>query len=239
MMTDRTQNGTKFKALKAAFPFTLPVLIGYIVLGIAFGVILSGRGFEWWIAPLMALFIYAGSLQFVVIDLLAAAFNPLNAFVMALTVNVRHLFYGISMLGKFRDMGKEKPYMVLTLTDETYSLLCSVIPPEGVDRNWFYLSISALNQCYWVLGCTLGAIGGSFLNYDTSGFDFVMTALFIVILVEQWEQTRFHLPVLLGISVSLLSLLLFGSQNFILPAMAGIPAAMALFRGRIESGFQS
>ncbi len=238
-MKPEAKNNATINALKAALPYTFPVLVGYIVLGIAFGVILTGRGFAWWLAPVMGLFIYAGSLQFVAVELLASAFNPLNAFIMALTVNIRHLFYGISMLEKFRDTGKEKPYLVFSLTDETFSLLCSVTPPENVERNRFYFFISALNQAYWVLGCTLGAIGGSFLNQDTSGFDFVMTALFIVILVEQWEQTHFHLPVLLGIFISIGSLLIFGPQNFIVPAMAGILSAMALFRGKIEEGFRS
>ena len=229
----------KYKALKAAFPYTLPVMVGYIVLGIAFGIMLTGKGFQWWWASLMGLFIYAGSMQFVAIDLLTAAFNPLQTIVMTLTVNARHLFYGLSMLTKFRDMGKKKPYMVFSLTDETFSLLCAVVPPAGIDRNWFYLFISGLNQAYWVTGCTLGAIGGSFLHYDTAGIDFVMTALFIVIMVEQWEKTSFHQPVLIGISISILNLIIFGPQKFIIPSMIGILLVLSIFHRKIEAGILS
>lgn len=224
----------KVKALKAAFPYTIPVMIGYLFLGIGFGILLTGKGYPWWLSPLMALFIYAGSMQFVAIDIFSKAFNPLNALILTLTVNARHLFYGLSMLTKFKDMDQKKPYLIFALTDETYSLLCSTEPPQGIDRNWFYLFIALLDQIYWVTGCTLGAVAGSLLKFDTTGIDFVMTALFVVIMVEQWESSKNHLPVLIGIGVSAVCLLLFGKDLFILPSMISILAIVTIFRKSIE-----
>jgi len=187
------------------------------------------------VAPVMGLFIYAGSMQFVAVDLLSAVFNPFQIVIMTLTVNARHLFYGISMLNKFRSMGKKKPYMIFSLTDETYSLLCSAVPPQQADENWFYFFISALNQVYWVTGCILGAVGGSFLHYDTTGIDFAMTALFIVIMVEQWEKTSNHLPVMTGIVISVVNLLIFGPKNFIIPSMIVIFLILSLFPEKFRS----
>ena len=224
----------KVKALKAAFPFTIPVMIGYLFLGIGFGILLTGKGYPWWLSPLMALFIYAGSMQFVAIDIFSKAFNPLNALILTLTVNARHLFYGLSMLTKFKAMDQKKPYLIFALTDETYSLLCSTEPPQGIDRNWFYFFIALLDQIYWVTGCTLGSVAGSLVKFNTTGIDFVMTALFIVIMVEQWESSKNHLPVLIGIGVSAVCLLLFGKDLFILPSMISILIIMTVFRREIE-----
>jgi len=224
----------KVKALKAAFPFTIPVMIGYLFLGIGFGILLTGKGYPWWLSPLMALFIYAGSMQFVAIDIFSKAFNPLNALILTLTVNARHLFYGLSMLTKFKATDQKKPYLIFALTDETYSLLCSTEPPQGIDRNWFYFFIALLDQIYWVTGCTLGSVAGSLVKFDTTGIDFVMTALFVVIMVEQWESSKNHLPVLIGIGVSAICLLLFGKDLFILPSMISILVIVTIFRKSIE-----
>jgi 4-azaleucine resistance transporter AzlC len=224
----------KVKALKAAFPFTIPVMIGYLFLGIGFGILLTGKGYPWWLSPLMALFIYAGSMQFVAIDIFSKAFNPLNALILTLTVNARHLFYGLSMLTKFKATDQKKPYLIFALTDETYSLLCSTEPPQGIDRNWFYFFITLLDQIYWVTGCTLGSVAGSLVKFNTTGIDFVMTALFVVIMVEQWESSKNHLPVLIGIGVSAICLLLFGKDLFILPSMISILAIVTIFRKSIE-----
>ncbi len=234
-----TKPNPKIEAFKAAFPYSLPVMVGYVVLGIAFGIILIGKGFSWWLAPVMGLLIYAGSMQFVAVDLLSAVFNPFQIIIMTLTVNARHLFYGISMLDKFRSMGTKKPYMIFSLTDETYSLLCSAVPPKQADENWFYFFISLLDQIYWITGCTIGAIGGSFLHYDTTGIDFAMTALFIVIMVEQWESTSNHLPVITGIIVSIMNLILFGPKNFIIPSMVVIFLALVLFPKKFKSEISS
>lgn len=240
----------KKKAFRAALPCTLPVLMGYVFLGIAFGVLLAGKGFSPLWALLMSVFIYAGSMQFVAISIMAAPFAPLSSLLMTIMVNARHLFYGLSMLEPFRDMGKLKPYMIFSLTDETYSLLCGVKVPAGVDRKWFFFFISLLDQLYWITGSCIGAAAGNLIPFDSTGIDFAMTALFLVIFVEQWEAAtaqcqkqsalspvRYlmtHLPALLGIVITLACLLLFGAGNFLLFAMAGILASLLLFRRQCE-----
>lgn len=225
----------KKKALRAALPCTLPVLMGYIFLGIAFGVLLAEKGFSPLWAFFMSVCIYAGSMQFVAIGLLTAAFAPLSAFVMTLMVNARHLFYGLSMLSPFEKMGKLKPYMIFSLTDETYSLLCGIKVPEGVDRKWFFFFIALFDQLYWITGSCLGAVAGNLIPFDSTGIDFAMTALFLVIFVEQWESADSHLPALLGIGITLACLLIFGADNFLLFSMAGILAALLLFRRQLDS----
>jgi len=223
----------KRKAFTTAFPYTLPVFMGYLFLGIAFGVLLSSKGFHVGWALFMSLTIYAGAMQFVAIGLLIAPFGLLNAFIVTLTVNARHLFYGLSVLEKFKESGKFKPYMIFSLTDETYSLLCAVEPPENVNRKWFMFFIAVLNHSYWVLGSVLGAVAGSLITFDSTGIDFAMTALFIVIFVEQWESTKQHLPALLGVSISIISLLAFGSEHFIIYAMMGILASLLLLHKKM------
>ena len=224
----------KLKALKAAIPYTLPVMIGYVFLGIGFGILLTSKGIAWWWSPIMAIFIYAGSMQYVAVDLLASAFNPINALILTLTVNARHLFYGFSLLSRFQSYGKKKPYMIFALTDETYSVLSAANPPDDVNKEWFDFFIAMLNQIYWVLGCTIGAVGGAAIQFNSRGIEFVMTALFVVIMVEQWEKATNHLPVLIGISASVLSILLFGKDNFIIPAMVGIIIVLTLTRKQLD-----
>jgi len=223
----------KRRALKAALPYTIPVLMGYLFLGIAFGVLLVTRGFPGWLAPLMSITIFAGSLQFVAIGVLASPFNLATAALMTLMINARHLFYGLSMLDKFKHMGRRKPYMMFSLTDETYSLLCSVKVPDGVDRDWFYFFIAALDHSYWLFGGLIGALAGTVLTFDSTGIDFAMTALFLVIFVEQWERAKSRIPAVLGVVITLLCLLLVGQDKFILAAMAGIFVSLTLLRGKL------
>lgn len=220
----------KKQALRAAFPRTLPVLTGYLFLGIAFGILLAENGFSPFWALLMSIFIYAGSMQFAAIGLLTAAFAPLSALLLTLMVNARHIFYGLSMLEPFRKMGALKPYMIFSLTDETYSLFCGVRPPEEVDQKWFYFFIAALDQIYWIIGSCLGAAAGNLIPFDSTGIDFAMTALFLVIFVEQRENAGSRLPALLGIGITALCLAVFGPDKFLLFSMAGILAALLLFR---------
>lgn len=224
----------KFKNLRAAFPYTIPVLLGYIFLGIAFGILLSSQGYPFYLATLMSLFIYAGSMQFVTINLLTGGASILSAILMTLMVNARHLFYGLSMLEKFRTMKRKKPYMIFSLTDETYSLLCGLEPPSGTDKNSFYFWIALLNQSYWVIGSTVGAIAGSLITFDSTGIDFAMTALFVVIFVEQWETTKNHIPALLGLAVTLVCLIVFGATNFIVFSMIGIFILLSAGKPMIE-----
>lgn len=222
------------QVLRAAAPRTMPVLAGYLFLGIAFGLLLSSKGYGWGIALLMSVLIYAGSGQFVAVGLMTVPLDLGAAVLLTLLVNARHLFYGLSMLERFRDTGKWKPYLVFSLTDETYSLLCSVKVPEGMSKGSFYGAIAVLDHLYWIVGSVCGAAFGSLLALNVEGIDFVMTALFLVIFVEQWEERSDHGAALTGIGITALFLLLVGSQWFLLPSMGGILCMLTLLRGRLE-----
>lgn len=224
----------KIKAFKSAFPVTIPVLTGYLFIGIAFGILSHSNGYHTGWILLMSTLIFAGSMQFVAITLLTSSFNIIGVIFMTLMINARHLFYGLSMLDKFKEMGKKKPYMIFSLTDETFSLLCAVEPPEDVDPGWFYFFIALLNHGYWIAGSLLGGILGTVINFNTKGIDFVMTALFVVIFLEQWEEAKNHMPAMIGIVGSLICLVIFGAENFILPSMAVILISLTLFRKPIE-----
>ncbi len=223
------------KTLKTAFFKSLPIMAGYIVLGTGFGILLTSKGYARWWALLMSLTIYAGSMQYVAIDLLTAGASLISTALMTLMVNARHLFYGVSMLSRYRDTGKAKPYLIFALTDETYSLVCSAeLIPSGVDKKRYFLFVSLLNQFYWVLGSVIGGLLGSFLTFNTNGIDFAMTALFVVIFAEQWEKNKNHIPALIGVISSVLCLILFGAQRFLIPAMLLISALLLLLRKPIE-----
>lgn len=224
----------KLKTFKYAFVRSLPIMAGYIVLGLGFGVLLQSKGYGVGWALAMGGLIYAGSMQYVAIDLLAGGVSLISAALMTLMVNARHLFYGISMLERYKDTGAAKPYLIFALTDETYSVVCSGDVPDGVDRKKYYFWVSLLDQFYWVVGCVAGALLGSVLPFDTTGIDFSMTALFLVVMVEQWRSTCDHTPALVGLGVSLVCLLIFGSSNFLIPSMIGITAALTLLRGTME-----
>jgi len=227
----------KIKAFKAALPHTIPILAGFIFLGIAYGILMNSKGFSVWWTILMSSVIFAGSMEFVAASILTAnTFTPLYALFITLMVNARHLFYGISMLEKFKGTGKKKPYLIFGMCDETFSIHCSTEPPEGVDKGWFMFFVTLLNHIYWVLGATLGGIFGAYISFNIKGIEFVMTALFIVIFVEQWKAQQNHTSAIVGIAVSAICLLIFGANNFILPAMALIFLTLTmmqkwLFRG--------
>ena len=222
------------KTLAAAFPLTIPVLMGYLAIGIAFGLMLQSAGWGVGWAVLMSLTIYAGSGQYLGVSLLAAgAALPQVAF-LTLMVNFRHLVYGLSMLEKFRGMGPRKLYMIFSLTDETYALLSSAQAPEGVEEHDFFFTVALLNQSYWVIGSAIGSVLGSALGFDTTGVDFAMTALFLVIAVGQWRAAGSHLPALLGGLATLVSLLLVGAEDMLLPSLAMIVIALTLLRPRLE-----
>lgn len=210
----------KMKALKAALPYTIPICIGFLFLGLSYGFLMRSKGFSFLYPMLMSLFIFAGSMEFVTVNLLLSAFHPLNAFFLALMVNARHLFYGISMLEKYKNVGWKKPYLIYGMCDESFTINCSVVPPPDVDKGRFMFFVTLLNQVYWVFGATLGALLGYLIQFDTTGIEFVMTALFVVMLINQWEEQAIHHAALTGLGCSLLCLLLFGSQHFLLPAMA-------------------
>ncbi|MGB4660851.1 MAG: AzlC family ABC transporter permease [Mobilitalea sp.] len=219
---------------KNLFLCTIPVMAGYIVLGAAYGILMDSKGFSILWSLLASVFIYAGSMQFVTIALLSASFDPLSAFLMTLAVNARHIFYGISMLHKYRGTGNLKPYLVFSLTDESFSILCSTNPPQDTEPKWFYFFISFLNQMYWITGTILGGILGSLMTFNTKGLDFVLTALFVVILIDQWKSTANHYPAIIGIASAIFCRLIFGAGNFIIPSMILILLLVTVFRTRME-----
>ncbi len=222
------------RTLHYAFIKTLPVMAGYLVLGFGFGIISedSGYGFLWVLA--MSLFIYAGSMQYVTVSLLASGASVIAAALTALTVNARHLFYGITMIEPYRKSGKFKPYLIFALTDETYSLVCQKEEQkrESFHREAFFISL--FNQLYWIAGSVLGALFGSIVSFNTAGVDFAMTALFITVFVEQWKSTKNHIPAVAGTVISILCLLIFGQDAFLIPSMLGISLFLALGRSFVE-----
>lgn len=221
----------KQKALRAAFPHTIPILTGFVFLGMSYGFLMTSQGFSFWYPVLISVFVFAGSMQFVAISLLLAAFHPLYALLMTLMVNARHIFYGLSLLEQYAGLGAKRLYMIFGLTDETFSVNCAVTPPEDVDRGWFMFFVTLLNQIYWVTGSTLGALMGSVLTFNTRGIDFALTALFVVIFLGQWEANRTHLPAAIGVGATVLCLLLFGRGQFLLPAMVLIVIGLSAARG--------
>ncbi len=220
--------------VRQAFVKSLPVMAGYVVLGIGFGILLhdAGYGVLWSFA--MGLLIYAGSMQYVGVGLLAGGASVVTAILTTFMVNARHLFYSISMIGRYRDAGRYKPYMIFALTDETYSLLCDGAAPAGADPNLYRFLVSAFDQCYWVIGCVLGSILGAALPFSTAGVEFSMTALFVASFTQQWLDTKDHIPALAGLFGTLVCLLIFGPDRFLIPAMLVITAALTALRPRLD-----
>ena len=215
---------------KKALTACLPVISSFIVIGIGFGVVVQSRGYGALWAGAMSLFIYAGSMQFVALELIGSGASLLTAAITTVMVNLRHVFYGLSMVDKYKDVGKAKPYLIYALSDETYSLVCN--PPELLpgEQRVFYLLVSAMDQASWVLGSILGGLLGAALPCSTQGIDFALTALFVSVVAEQWLSTKEHSPALLGLGLSLLCLLLFGAERFLLPAMLLILLGLSLYR---------
>ncbi len=218
---------------RTAFPDTVPVMTGYLFLGFGFGILALQSGLSLWWAMAMSVFIYAGSMQFVAVTLLSGGTGLLTAALTTLAVNARHLFYGISMIDRYKGTGRKKPYLIFSLTDETYSLVSQGQPRQDGGR--YYLLVSLLDQCYWVLGTLLGAAVGQLLPMNYEGIDFVLTALFVTIFVEQWLSTKNHLPALIGLGASVLCLILFGSSSFLIPSMGLIALLLLLTRGKEEA----
>ena len=222
----------KGRTVRRAFYASIPVLAGYMVLGIGFGILLRGAGYGVAWAAAMSAFIYAGSMQYVGVGLLAGGASVLTAILTTVIVNARHLFYSVSMIDAYRDAGKYKPYLVFALTDETYSLLCDGKAPEGTDANLYRFLVSLFNQGYWVTGSVLGNLLGAVLPFSTAGIEFSMTALFAASFTEQWLTTRDHVPALTGLLCTLVCLVAVGRENFLIPAMLLITLVLTLLRGR-------
>lgn len=214
--------------VRTAFLKTLPVMAGYLVLGFGFGIISQKNGYGLPFVLAMSGLIYAGSMQYVLMGLLTSGASVLTTALTTLMVNARHLFYGVSMIEPYKGAGKRKPYLIFALTDETYSLVCGGTSPDGSPFHRYSLLVSLFDQCWWVLGSTLGVLAGSLLRFNTAGVDFAMTALFLTVFVEQWKSTSQHLPALIGVGASVLCLVLFGADGFLIPAMLVITAALIL-----------
>ena len=211
---------------------SLPVMAGYIIMGMGFGVLLrhSGHSFIW--APIMAITILGGSMQYVAVELLGGA-SFLTTAIMTIMINARYFFYGLSMLGKYRGLGFARFPLIYTLCDETFSINSVIEVPEGVERKYFYLWISLLNYSYWVTGTFLGGIFGSFITFDTTGLDFALTALFIVLFTEQMLSEENRLPGIIGVIATALCLVLFGAENLVIPSMVLILAILITGRKKI------
>ena len=232
--TLQTKRSKYLPALSAAFPYTLPIFAGFWFLGLTYGIYMNVSGFSFWYPMLMSLTIFAGSVEFVTVNLLMGAFNPLQALVMTLMINARHLFYGLSMLDKFKGLGAKRFYLIFGMCDETFSINYTAAIPKDVDRGAFMFWVTFLNHMYWFTGSTLGGLLGSLLTFDTEGLEFVMTAMFTVIFLEQWLKDRDHTSALLGLALSALCLFAFGAEGFIIPAMLAILAALTLLRRPLE-----
>ena len=217
-------------ALRAAFPNTVPVMTGYLCLGMAFGVLMKTNGYGVVWSVLMSLMCYAGSMQFITITLLTAVFDPLQAFLLAIMVNARHIFYGLSVLGKYKGTGRVRAFLIFSLTDETFSLVSTLEPPEGVERKDFYFWISLLDYAYWVTGSAIGGLLGGLLTFNTAGLDFALTPLFVVLFMEQWKKKENRPAGVIGILCTLAALVAFGADNLVIPAMGLI--LVALLGGR-------
>lgn len=233
-MQSKTQ--TIRRAFRCAFPYTIPIFAGFWFLGLTYGIYMNVSGFSFWYPMLMSLTIFAGSMEFVTVNLLLGAFDPLQALALTLMINARHLFYGISMLDKYRGTGWKKIYLIFGMCDESFSINCSAEIPADVDRGWFMFFVTLLNHFYWFSGATLGGIFGSLLHFNTEGLDFVMTAMFVVIFIEQWLKERRHTSALLGLALPLFCLILFGADNFIIPAMAALLLVLTGLRRKLEQG---
>lgn len=211
------------KTFKKAFKDSLPVMAGYIIMGMGFGVLLQKGGYSFWWAFIMGLTILSGSMQYVAVDLLTGGATFITSAIMTLMINARYFFYGLSMLDKYRKVKRGRWYLIFALTDETYSLVSTLdtSSPSNKDilRTPYYFLLSSLNHIYWIIGCTTGALLGSSFAFDSRGMEFAMTALFITIFVDQWIDNKDHFPALLGVGISVLCLLIFGTGKFVIPAM--------------------
>ena len=221
-------------AFKKAFPYTIPVLTGYLFIGTAFGVMYAEKGYSFLWAMLMSIMVYAGSGQYLAVNFFVPGVSFLQVIFLTFMVNVRHVFYGLSLVERFNRLGKSRWYMIFALTDETYSLLCTTKVPKDVDEEKFLFAISIMNHSYWTLGSVIGAIAGSVLPISSEGIDFAMTALFIVIFIEQWMENKNRVPEIIGVLIAMVSLLIFGADGFVLPAMLCIILVLLVARKKLD-----
>ena len=221
-------------AFFAAFPNTIPILAGFLFLGIAYGIYMNQSGFKFYYPMFMSFIIFAGSVEFATVSWLLGSFDPVNIFFLTLMINARHLFYGLSMLEKYNIPGWKKLYLIYGMCDESFSINATVDVPKDIDKGLFMFFVTMLNQIYWVAGATIGGIFGSFIPFDTRGIEFVMTALFVVIFLENWLKEKDHSASVIGLFISLICLTVFKGTNFIIPSMIIILSVLTLLRGRLQ-----
>ena len=235
-MRDRSK--TISRAFKCAFPYTIPIFAGFCFLGMTYGIYAKTSGFSFWYPLAMSIAIFGGSLEFLTVSMLLAPYAPVQVLLTALLIQARHLFYGISMLDKYKGTGWKKPYLIYGMCDETFSVNCTAKIPPDVDRGWFYFFVTLLDQIYWVAGATIGGILGGVLHFNTNGLDFVMTAMFVVIFMEQWIKDRRHVSQWIGLAAGVICLLIFGADNFLIPTMICILCALTALRKPLEVNVQ-
>ena len=234
-MKRNTENAEMKRTVKSAFISTIPVMTGYVVLGFGFGIVLKSAGYGIPFAFAMSLLIYAGSMQYVAVGLLTGGASLVTVALTTLMVNARHLFYGISMLTKYRGTGKRKPYLIFALTDETYSLVCHDHPDiTPAQRTDYYFFVSLFNQAYWVVGSVIGSVIGTLISFNSEGIDFALTALFLTVFLDQWMTVKKHTPAMIGVGASVICLLLFGPDSFLIPTMLIIALLLCLYREGVE-----
>ena len=221
-------------AFFAAFPNTIPILAGFLFLGIAYGIYMNQSGFKFYYPMFMSFIIFAGSVEFATVSWLLGSFDPVNIFFLTLMINARHLFYGLSMLEKYNIPGWKKLYLIYGMCDESFSINATVDVPKDIDKGLFMFFVTMINQIYWVAGATIGGIFGSFIPFDTKGIEFVMTALFIVIFLENWLKEKDHSASVIGLFISFICLTVFKGTNFIIPSMIIILSVLTLLRGRLQ-----
>ena len=221
-------------AFFAAFPNTIPILAGFLFLGIAYGIYMNQSGFKFYYPMFMSFIIFAGSVEFATVSWLLGSFDPVNIFFLTLMINARHLFYGLSMLEKYNIPGWKKLYLIYGMCDESFSINATLDVPKDIDNGLFMFFVTMLNQIYWVAGATIGGIFGSFIPFDTKGIEFVMTALFVVIFLENWLKEKDHNASVIGLFISFICLMIFKGTNFIIPSMIIILSVLTLLRGRLQ-----
>lgn len=234
MNEDKSFKQTMAQAAHCAFPYTIPIFAGFWFLGLTYGVYMNVSGFGVLYPMLMSLTIFGGSLEFIAVDMLLSTYAPVQTLLVAFVVQARHLFYGISMLDQFKGMGFKKPYLIFGMCDETFSINYSARIPEHVDRGWFMFFVTLFNHFYWVSGATIGGILGSLIPLHAEGLEFVMTAMFVVIFLEQWLKEKKHYTAVIGLGVAVLCLMVFGADSFMIPSMIGILCLLTAFRKPIE-----
>ena len=229
-----SRHTTALRALKTAFPRTIPILTGFGFLGMTYGIFMSAQGFSFLYPMLMSITIFGGSLEFIAVNLLLGTFNPIQALAVALMIQARHLFYGISMLDRYKGTGWKKLYLIFGLCDESFSINFTADIPEGIDRGWFMFWVTLLNQLYWVAGATFGGLAGNLVSFDTTGIDFVMTAMFVVIFIEQLRKEKRPYTAIIGFAASLICLIFFGSDSFLIPSMIVIVSMLTILKAPIS-----